>query len=395
MLVLSVALVACQPQAAPVQEKEEIVYDRIPDVTITGKVFPMGVGPAGYTSVPSGEVYLGDKNFDEYIEMARSGNYDFADQSIVDEVKDKKIAIVMHYLPDDWTQLQIKGISDVMEAFGVEVTSVLGAEFKSDKHIENLENVITMGVDLIYSVPVDAVAEASTYQKVADAGIEIILATVLVDGFEYPDDYGAIVANADRSLGIAAADQMAHFLTEAGITEAQVGVMDYSFPVPNTIERVIGFKNRIAQKYPWIDTTLEVDYDGTMESAYAVAEGTLAANPGLDGFFGNWAGPAFEISNAARTAGFDPDKFVVTTVDLTEYVSTEVASQGFIKGVCAQDPYAAGVAEALAGIKTFLGEQNPPHITTDGYAVTNENLLEAYEFLLLREPPQELKDLMK
>ncbi len=107
-----------------VEVEVEVPAEVYPPVTIEGTVYPIGLGPGGHEFTPSSDIYLEDHNLDYYIEMARSGDYSFAENAsdeIKEAVKGKTAAIVMNGLRDDWTELRIKGISKTLEAYGVEV----------------------------------------------------------------------------------------------------------------------------------------------------------------------------------------------------------------------------------------------------------------------------------
>ena len=409
VLILSLSFVGigCKEEAAPAEEEvapaeEEVAEEAAPEVeepwppiTIEGLVPVIGKGPAGNVSVDPADLFLGDYSMQDYIDMSRDYNFDFADPEIVEKVKGKKAAITFHVLESDWTLLQIKGIEETLEVFGIETVSVTGSGWSAEKMTENIENIITMDVDLMFGAPVDPSANAPIFKKAAESGINIILTTILPEGFVYPEDYVTNVASTDAGIGAIAADQMAYFLTEMGLDEAKVGVIQINYYLKHITDRVSGFTDRVADLYPWIDIAVEIDYDGSMESAYASAEATLTANQDLNGFFADWQGPALEVATAARTLGFDPAKFVITTSDLEETGAVDMASDGFLKGTGAQDPYANGVAEAIAAIMFLIGEDVPPHIATPAYAITKNNLLDSYEFILRREPPQEIIDLLE
>jgi len=393
-------VIAGPTEEAPIgEEKTEVVspsgMEPFPPVTVEGTIDPLGKGPAGNVSADPADLRLGKYSMQDYIDMSRDRNFDFADPEIVAKVKGKTAAITFHVLESDWTLLQIKGIKETLEVFGIETVSVTGSGWSAEKMTENIENIITMGVDLMFGAPVDPVANAPIFKKAAEAGINVILTTILPEGFHYPEDYVTNVASTDMGIGIIAADQMAHFLKEQGVTQARVGVIQINYYLKHITDRVAGFTGRIAELYPWIDIAVKIDYDGTMESAYSSAEATLTANPDLDGFFADWQGPALEVATAARTLGFDTDKFIITTSDLEETGAVEIASDGFLKGTGAQDAYANGVAEAIAAIMFLIGEDVPPHIATKAYAITKNNLLDSYDFILRREPPQGILDLLK
>ncbi len=386
--------------AAEETTAEETTAKLIPeaeDIILNGTVFPRSddIGPEGDTATKPSDVSLGGKTIQDYIDMARSGKIE-APQEIIDQVKDKmKAAIVMHGLDQDWPQMQIKGISMLLEAFGVKIVSVTGGEWDATKQIENIETVMQLKPDVVLSIPVDQTVEGPAYRDLVNAGIKLVLLDMIPGDLTYKNgDYISLVACSSRGNGTAAADIMAKYFADMGLTQAKVGVMRLNFLHQVTEERALGFENRCKQYYPWIDTSVKVDFDFA-EGAYGPAEGTLTANPDLNGFFAVWEFPALQIADAARAAGIDPAKFVITTSDLSEGAALEIASNQFIKGLGAQDPFAQGIAEGVCAIKGFLGEEVPPFIAIPGYAVTKDNVLDAYKLILQKEPPDELKKFFK
>ena len=366
------------------------------DIILAGTVYPRSddVGPEGDAAALPEDVSLGGLTIQDYIDMARAGSID-APADIVSQVEGMTAAIAMHGLDDDWPQLQIAGMSMVLEAFGIEIVSVTGGEWQATIQQENLETVIQLEPDLLLSIPVDQTVEGPVYREVVDAGIKLVVIDMVPDGLTYANgDYVTAVASSGRGNGTAAADIMAdYFVNTLGLTEAKVGVMRLNFLHMVTEDRAFGFETRCAEYYPWIDTSVKVDFDiaDIIGSSYATAEGTLTVNPDLNGFFCVWNAPASGTSDACRALGLDPASFAITTVDLSEAAALEIASDGFLKGLGAQDPFAQGVAEAISGIKALIGEEVPPFIAVSGYAVNKSNLLEAFPFIMQREVPDELK----
>lgn len=366
------------------------------DIVLSGTVNPRAddVGPEGHTATKPSDISLGGKTIQEYIDMARAGNVD-APADIVSQVEGMTAAIAMHGLDNDWSQMQIAGMSMVLKAFGIKVVSVTGGEWSAPTQQENLETIIQLKPNLVLSIPVDQTVEGPIYRELVDAGIKLVVIDMVPEGLKYANgDYVTAVAASSRGNGTAAADIMAdYFVNKLGKTSAKVGVMRLNFLHVVTEERALGFEKRCAEYYPWIDTSIKVDFDiaDIPGSSYATAEGTLTANPNIDGFFVVWDMPASGTADAARALGIDPSKFVITTSDLTESAALEIASDGYIKGLGSQDPFAQGVAEAVSGIKALIGEEVPPFIAIPGYAVNKDNLLDAFSFILQRKAPDELK----
>lgn len=390
---------AAETTAAETTAAETTAAELIPDaedIVLSGTVFPRSddVGPEGDTAAKPSDVSLGGKTIQDYIDMAREGAVE-APADVADQVAGMTAAIAMHGLDNDWAQLQVAGMEMVLEAFGIDVVSVTGGEWQAPLQQENLETVIQLKPDLLLSIPVDQTVEGPVYREVVDAGIKYVVIDMVPEGLKYADgDYITAVAASSRGNGTAAADIMAdYFANTMGLTEAKVAVMRLNFLHAVTEERALGFENRCAEYYPWIDTSVKVDFDiaDIPGSSYATAEGTLTANPDLNGFFVVWDAPAAGTADAARALGIDPANFVITTSDLSESAALEIASDGYIKGLGSQDPFAQGVSEAVSGVKALIGEEVPPFIAVPGYAVNKDNLLEAFSFILQREVPDELK----
>lgn len=301
-------------------------------------------------------------------------------------------AIVMHVLDASWPQQQIAGMKSVFDKYNIEVISVTGSGGKPEVQIENIENVIAMKPDVILSIPVDPSAEGPAYKRISDNGIELILLDMIPAGLEHPNDYSCLVSSSSYGNGVSAADIMANEFIEMGKAEAEVAVMKLNFSHFVTEERVRGFKERVDEYYPWIKIAAEADFPFDMPKVTEISSGMLAANPNLDGAFVIWMTPAMSLVAAAREAGKNPDNFIITTVDLEEDGAMEIASDSYIKGTGAQDPYKNGVAEAMAACRAILGYDNPKYVAVPGYAVTRGNIIEGYKAILGEEPPKQIKE---
>lgn len=301
-------------------------------------------------------------------------------------------AIVMHVLDASWPQQQIAGMQSVFDQYGIEIVSITGAGGRPEVQIENIENVIALDPDVILSIPVDPSAEGPAYKAIGENGIELILLDMIPAGLEHGTDYSCLVSSSSYGNGVSAADIMAAEFIERGMSEAEVAVMKLNFSHFVTEERVRGFKERVAASYSWIEVVTEPDFPFDMPQVTEISSGMLAANPDLDGAFVIWMTPAMSLVAAAREAGRTGDDFIITTVDLEEDGAMEIASDSYIKGTGAQDPYQNGVAEAMAACRAMLGYDNPSYVAVPGYAVNRDNIVEGYIAILGEDPPQQIVD---
>ncbi len=310
-------------------------------------------------------------------EKLKSGNY--------------TAAIVMHVLDSSWSQQQIAGMKSVFDRYNIKVISITGANAQPEVQMENIESVIAMKPDVILSIPVDQTAETPAYLKIAEAGIKLVLLDMIPLGLEHGKHYSTVVSSSSYGNGVAAADIMAYEFIRRGVENPKVAAMKLNFKHFVTEERLRGFKERVASAYPWINIAVEYDFPFDMPKTTEISAGMLTAHPDLDGAFVIWMTPAMALVAAARELGKDPQKFVITTVDLEEDGAYEIAADGYIKGTGAQDPYSNGQAEALAACRAILGYENPPYIAVPGYAVSRQNILEGYKKILGVEAPEKIK----
>jgi ribose transport system substrate-binding protein len=356
-----------------------------------------GKAAAGEYALPADAVIAGVVNANETLEDGTKG----VDKGVLtltpdDEKKLKKgnytAAIVMHVLDASWPQQQIAGMKSIFDKYNVKVISVTGAGGKPEVQMDNIESVIAKKPNIILSIPVDQTSETPAYLKIADAGINLVLLDMIPTGLKHGEHYTTLVSSSSYGNGVSAADIMANEFIKMGKKEAKVASMKLNFKHFVTEERVRGFKERIAKSYPWIKIVAEADFPFDMPKVTEISAGVLTANPDLDGAFVVWMTPAMSLVAAAREAGKDPKKFVITTVDLEEDGAYEIASGGYIKGTGAQDPYQNGRAEAIAGLRAILGYDNPAYVAVPGYAVSRQNLVEGYKVILGKEPPDKIKE---
>jgi ribose transport system substrate-binding protein len=349
-----------------------IVRELAPDAVIAGTVNADEFLEDGTKGVDAGLLTLSDQDK----QKLKNGNY--------------TAAIVLQVLDTSWAQQQIAGMKSVFDEYDVEIISVTGAQAKPEMQIENIENVIAMKPDVILSIPVDPSAEGPAYKRISENGIELILIDMIPAGLEHPRDYSSLISSSSYGNGVSAADIMASEFIEMGKSNAEVAVMKLNFSHFVTEERVRGFKERIEQYYPWIQVAAEVDFPYDMPKVTEISSGMLVANPDLNGAFVVWMAPAMSLVAAAREAGIDPAKFVITTVDLEEDGAMEIASRSYLKGTGAQDPFMNGVAEAYAGLRAILGYENPRFVAVPGYAVSKGNILEGYKAILGEDAPKQI-----
>lgn len=293
-------------------------------------------------------------------------------------------AIVLHYAGNDWSTAQVKALKDTFEKMGINVVAITDAQFKAEKQASDLETVLAKKPNIIVSVPVDPVSEASAYQKAADAGVKLVFMDNSPKGLKQGKDYVSVVSADNYGNGVEAAHIMAKKLGNKG----KIGVIFHDADFFVTKQRTEAFEKTIKEQYPDIKIVARggiTDPNG----AEKVASAMLTKHPDLDGIFAVWDTPAEGVLSAARTAG--KNNLVITTCDLGTTVALNIAQGGMVKGLGAQLPYDQGVAEAILAGYSLLGKTVPSYVALPALGVNKENLLDSWKTVYHQDAPDVIK----
>jgi ribose transport system substrate-binding protein len=328
----------------------------------------LGKGPNGEQPVPSTELQMTSEN----AAKAQAGHF--------------KVGIVMQTMNIDWSTLQVRGMTDTLKKYGVEIVGVTDANFKVDKQVADIQNMIQRHPDAIISIPVDDTATAAAYKQISEAGIKLVLILQVPRGLTSPQNYATTIASEDQNNGATAANEVAHYVPKNGT----MGIIGYGVDFFTTNQRELGVKQWIKANRPDIKIKQANFLDPNQ--AGSVAANFLTANPDVKGLWVAWDAPAMEVVAAERQAG---KSIPISTMDLGNQDGIELAKGGLIKGIAAQRPYDEGTAEAVATIKTLVGDQVPPWVVVPGVPVIRNNVLKAYDQVWHTSPPAALTDACK
>lgn len=292
-----------------------------------------------------------------------------------------KIGIVMQTMNIEWSTEQVRGITDGLARCGGEVIGVTNPDFTVEKQIGQIDDMILLKPDAIISIPVDDVATATSYKKVQQSGIKLVMMDNVPAGLQHPDDYQTVVSSDSQGLGAVSAKILSHYLPEG----AEVGVIGFGIEFYVTNERTKGFKDWMAKNRP--DVTIKEEVFLNPKDAGQVAESFLIANPQVAGLFTEWSGPGLAAASAARAQG---RQIPSVTINLEGDVAIELAKGSMMKGLASQVPYDQGVTEANAAMKSLLGKQLPPFLAYQAVPVIQSNVIEAWDRVFHLPPPEQL-----
>jgi ribose transport system substrate-binding protein len=292
-----------------------------------------------------------------------------------------KVGISMQTVNLDWSQLQVQGITDTLNKYGVAVTGVASAEYQVDKQIADIENTIQQHPDGIISIPVDFTATAPTYKKVSQAGIKLVFMDSIPTGLKHPEEYAAMISADSQGNGRIAAQILASCVAQGGT----IGLVNFGVDYFSTNERTKGVREWMQKNRPDIKMK-QVDFTDPAKVSQ-IAGDFLTGNPDVKGVFAVWDQPALDTLTSMRAQSID---IPVTTVDLGLQSAIEIAKGGPLKATGSQRPYDQGVAEAMAMMNALIGKTTPAWVGVQSLPVVQSNVLESFKTVFKKDPPAEL-----
>lgn len=286
--------------------------------------------------------------------------------------------LVMHTMDAGWPKLQIAGITNTLNSFGIKVIGVTDAKFQPGKQIADLEQMIARKPDVIFSIPIDPLSESAAYKKAAAAGIKLVFMDNVPTNMAPGKDYVSVTASDNENNAYYAATELVNAIGGKGEVGIITLVYDYYYSVA---ARKIGAQKAFAES-PGVKLVGVGTFDAP-EKAYNVATAMLTAHPNLKGVFVAWDTPAQQVVAAAKTLG---RHIIVVTNDLAADSALNVARGEFL-AVGAQRPYDQGVAEAKSAAYALLGMEVPPYISVPTLRVKKVNLLSALSAVTKEPPP--------
>lgn len=328
----------------------------------------LSTGPHGETATPANAVSLTPS------------------QVAAVKAKHATAAIVMHE-PGDWSSAQVAGLKSEFGKLGIKVLAVTDANFKPDKQVSDLQTVEALHPNIVVSIPVDPVAEASAYQMAAKQGIHLVFMDNVPNGMTAGKDYVSVVSADNYGNGVVAAHEMAKALGGKG----DIATVYFNADFFVTNQRWHGFTDTIKKDYPDIHIVEQKgivgpDFAGNSQAA---TNAILAQHPNIDGIWANWSQLADGVLAGARAAG--RNNLIVTTEDLDKDMALSLAQNGMIKGLGAQVPFDQGVTEAMLGGYSLIGKQAPPYVALHALPVDHSNVLQAWQKVYHEPPTAELQ----
>jgi ribose transport system substrate-binding protein len=266
-------------------------------------------------------------------------------------------------------QAVFAGACTAGKKYGVTVPR-LGASSEADMsgQIGIFENAVSGKPSAVVITPVSAEALGPAIDEAAAR-----LPVVVADTPSNSKKVAATVMTDNVAAGRLGADTLAQEIQRKyGKAEGQVAILQFLPGVKSVQDRVDGFKDQMAKKYPGIKVVTTRIGDGSVTNSLNTTLDVLSTFPQLRGIFGDTfysglgAGQGIAETHAK-------DRVMGVTVDSTDELVKLVRS-GDMKAMIVQDPFQMGDLSIEAAVRKVKGEKVNTFIDTGAHVIRSADL---------------------
>ncbi|WP_298432593.1 substrate-binding domain-containing protein [uncultured Jannaschia sp.] len=262
-----------------------------------------------------------------------------------------------------------EGVKSVAEENGYGF-SALDSTNDPQTQLQNAQDAIARGVAGIVLSPTDSSTAPAVLQLAQDNDIPVVIADIGTDSGEFVSVIGS--NNYEGANGVGEA--LAAAMTEAGKTDATVGIVGISQARLNGQARTKGFKDALTAAGIEGDAGLQQMQAYTADETFKFTQDMITSNPGMGAMFVQTDGPTLGALRAIKAARMDGDVLVAAFDGIPEFVPLLQSGELVVSGM--QQPYLMGVRSAEAMVEHLGGGTPEKEITVPILIVTSENIEE-------------------
>lgn len=251
-----------------------------------------------------------------------------------------------------------KGIEKACEDYGIEKYNFLAADSSLETQTSQIENLVTMGCDVILLNPYDSEGVVNAVAEAHKSNIGVFTMDIDCEGST------AFVASNNYKVG----QMLAEYVIEQLGGEGKIAIID-GITVTSLKDRTEGFMDTI--KTSNIEIVAEQQTAHARDTALASAENIIQANPDIDAFVGVNENSGMAILSAVTSANLSD--VLITTVDATAENMVAIRDGKVAAGV-SQDPYMMGYQAVEQAIAWCNGEPVEEFIEVPVEYMTIDNI---------------------
>ena len=289
-----------------------------------------------------------------------------ADGDVVKANENYKIALItMDSIDQHWVTMN-EGAQAEAEKDGVTVDFMSPDQKDDAKQIEYVNNAVAGGYDAIMVAANGPDAITGALKDAIAAGIKIV----------YVDSPANLEAEAtfstdNKAAGKTAGEQMLAGLTEKGITNGDIGIVNVNASTQTAVDREAGFREAFEGTS---FNMLETQYcDGDASKAQSIAENYITQ--GVVGIYGTNEGSSTGVGNAIKASG-NAD-IIGVGFDKSDSIKGLI-KDGYLLCAMAQNPDLMGQQGVQACIKALNGEELGGITMDTGVSVLTKDNVDQY-----------------
>lgn len=297
-------------------------------------------------------------------------------------------AIAFHYSGKTFIRLMELGTRDIFNKLNIKILSITNAHFDPNIQNRQLEGLMLLQPSVIISIPCDDIITAQSYKKIAKSNSKLILINNVPSGFKQ-SDYVTCVSVNERENGYNAGKLLGQYFDNK--ENIKIGLIVHGAEFYGTKQRDSAAEQVLREEFKNIEIVAKENFIKE-ERAYNICKEMIRVNPGIQGLYISWDGPALQSMKAL--SDLSREDVAIVTCDLDTEVAISIAKRGMIKGLSTERPYEQGVAVAYAAGNALLGKKVASFIGIKPYIVTSDNLVKVWKDVIKeREPDLLLKAL--
>lgn len=275
--------------------------------------------------------------------------------------KTYRVAFAQDTLTNDWRKAQTLGLEEGFKHHPEVRFAYTDANGNSARQIQDIEDLVGKGLDLLITSPRDAELMSPVVAKVMARGIPVLLLSRRISG----DTYTSFIRADNRAIARQAAQRLAQRLKGKGA----ILILQHIPTTTPAIERTEGFLEEL-KKHPRLSVAAIKRADSLRDKAILAVEEALAEGLKFDAIYAQSDSMASGARAALKRAGIAPSRLPIIGIDYIaesrEAILAGEQDASFVYPTFAKE----GVETAM---KILRGQPVQKEIVVQSPMVTQEN----------------------
>lgn len=288
----------------------------------------------------------------------------WSDEAAVQKAVDEgwEIAVVPKDSTNPWFVRMKDGVDTFAKETGVDCYQVDTGTIDATHQAQQVDDLISQGVDAICVVPVDIESMDSILKKAKDAGITVITH----EGADLTNVDYDIEAFSNAGYGAFLMQNLAEAMGEEGTYTTMVASLTNGSH-NEWADAAVAYQKENYPNMQLLEANPRVESNDNGDTAYNVAKELIKTYPDLKGILGTSSFDAPGVARAIDELGLK-DKFFTTGTGMPAD-NAQILKDGTVKSLTVWDPGKSGEAMVDLACKVLAGEavEEPLNLDVEGY----------------------------